>query len=179
MLSERLVVVKGDLVKMEVDAIVNAANNALLGGGGVDGAIHVAAGPKLLEECRTLKGCLTGEAKITAGYDLPAKHVIHTIGPIWRGGTSNEEELLSRCYRNSLKLAVRNNIRTIAFPSISTGAYGFPVEKASCVAVSEICKFLEGNGSVEKVFVVCFNERTFVSYCDALKKNECLDRSHL
>ena len=134
-MSGRIHVVKGDITEMEVDAIVNAANNALLGGGGVDGAIHMAAGPGLLEECRELKGCLTGEAKITAGYDLPADHVIHTVGPVWRGGTSGEDGLLASCYLNSLKVAVRNGVSTIAFPSISTGAYGFPVKRAAGIAV--------------------------------------------
>ncbi|NYT19850.1 MAG: O-acetyl-ADP-ribose deacetylase [Methanosarcinales archaeon] len=170
MLSERVVVIKGDIVELDVDAIVNAANNSLLGGGGVDGAIHAAAGPQLLEECRSLKGCPTGEAKITSGYRLPAKWVIHTVGPIWRGGTSREDEMLARCYRNSLKLAARNGVRTIAFPSISTGAYGFPVDRASRIAVSEIADFLGKEKSIEKVLIVCFNERAFESYSRALEE---------
>ncbi|SES84225.1 O-acetyl-ADP-ribose deacetylase (regulator of RNase III), contains Macro domain [Methanococcoides vulcani] len=170
MLSDRIVVTKGDIVELDVDAIVNAANNSLLGGGGVDGAIHAAAGPQLLEECRTLKGCPTGEAKITSGYRLPAKWVIHTVGPIWRGGTSGEDEMLARCYRNSLKLAVRNGVRTIAFPSISTGAYGFPVDRASRIAVREIADFLGKDSSIEKVLIVCFNERAFDSYSRALEE---------
>ncbi|UGV41330.1 O-acetyl-ADP-ribose deacetylase [Methanococcoides orientis] len=170
MLSDRIVVTKGDIVELDVDAIVNAANNSLLGGGGVDGAIHYAAGPELLEECRSLKGCPTGEAKITSGYRLPAKWVIHTVGPIWRGGTSGEDEMLARCYRNSLKVAVRNGVRTIAFPSISTGAYGFPVERAAGIAVSEIADFLGKGNSIEKVLIVCFNDRAFDSYSRALEK---------
>ncbi|WP_445475863.1 O-acetyl-ADP-ribose deacetylase [Methanococcoides methylutens] len=170
MLSERVVVIKGDIVELDVDAIVNAANNSLLGGGGVDGAIHAAAGPELLEECRSLKGCPTGEAKITSGYRLPAKWVIHTVGPIWRGGTSGEDEMLARCYRNSLKLAVRNGVRTIAFPSISTGAYGFPVDRASRIAINEIADFLGKGSSIEKVMIVCFNERAFESYSRSLEE---------
>lgn len=161
-------VTKDDIVKLKVDAIVNAANNSLLGGGGVDGAIHKAAGPQLLEECRFLDGCLTGEAKITSGYRLPAKYVIHTAGPIWKGGFSGEDSMLSKCYRNSLKVAVKSGVRTIAFPSISTGAYGFPVEKAAKIAMREIAGFLEKNEAIEKVFVVCFNEEAFRSYSDAL-----------
>ncbi len=170
MISERIVVTKDDIVKLKVDAIVNAANNSLLGGGGVDGAIHKAAGPQLLEECRFLDGCPTGEAKITSGYRLPAKYVIHTVGPIWKGGVSGEDGMLSKCYRNSLKLAVKNGVRTIAFPSISTGAYGFPVEKAAKIAMREIAGFLEKNGTIEKVLVVCFNEEAFRSYSGALEE---------
>ncbi|AKB84955.1 O-acetyl-ADP-ribose deacetylase [Methanococcoides methylutens] len=170
MLSDRFVVIKGDIVELDVDAIVNAANNSLLGGGGVDGAIHTAAGPELLEECRSLKGCPTGEAKITSGYRLPAKYVIHTVGPIWRGGTSGEDEMLARCYRNSLKVAVRNGVRSIAFPSISTGAYGFPVDRAAKIAVSEIADFLCKDGSIEKVLLVSFNERAFEIYSRALEE---------
>jgi O-acetyl-ADP-ribose deacetylase (regulator of RNase III) len=170
MLSDRVVVIKGDIVELDVDAIVNAANNSLLGGGGVDGAIHAAAGPELLEECRSLKGCPTGEAKITSGYRLPAKWVIHTVGPIWRGGTSGEDEMLARCYRNSLKLAVRNGVRSIAFPSISTGAYGFPVDRAAGIAVSEIADFLGKDSSIEKVLLVCFNDRAFENYSRALEE---------
>ncbi|WP_440952240.1 O-acetyl-ADP-ribose deacetylase [Methanococcoides sp. FTZ1] len=170
MLSDRVVVIKGDIVELDVDAIVNAANNSLLGGGGVDGAIHSAAGPGLLEECRGLKGCPTGEAKITSGYRLPAKWVIHTVGPIWRGGTSGEDEMLARCYRNSLKLAVRNGVRSIAFPSISTGAYGFPVDRAAGIAVRGISDFLGKESSIEKVLLVCFNDRAFESYSRALEE---------
>jgi len=155
---------------MEVDAIVNAANNTLLGGGGVDGAIHRAAGPELLEECRKLNGCETGKAKITKGYRLPAKYVIHTVGPVWHGGKAGEDELLASCYRNSLQLAVENNIKTIAFPSISTGAYRFPVERAAKIAMGEILQFLKANDSIEKVFMVCFDKNTMEAYSQALSE---------
>ena len=157
----RIEVVEGDITTQRVDAIVNAANTTLLGGGGVDGAIHRAAGPQLLEECRTLNACPTGQAKITAGYKLPARWVIHTVGPVWREGQHGEEELLASCYRNSLALAEQKGARTIAFPSISTGAYGFPVERAARIAVSEIKKFLERNSSMEKVVLVCFGKSAF------------------
>jgi O-acetyl-ADP-ribose deacetylase (regulator of RNase III) len=148
---------------------VNAANNTLLGGGGVDGAIHRAAGRELLEECRKLNGCKTGEAKITHGYKLPARWVIHTVGPIWYGGQSGEDDLLAQCYRNSLALAEANHIKTIAFPSISTGVYGFPVERASRIAVAEVKGFLEKNTSLEKVIFVCFDRNTYGCYAKAVK----------
>lgn len=167
---KRVKVISGDITKVNVDAIINAANNTLLGGGGVDGAIHRAAGPKLLEECRKLNGCETGKAKITKGYKLPAKYVVHTVGPIWRGGDANEDELLASCYRNSLQLAVDNKIKTIAFPSISTGAYRFPVKRAAEIAMLEISKFLKENESIEKVFMVCFNKDTMDAYTEALSK---------
>lgn len=167
---QRIDVILGDITKVEVDAIVNAANKTLLGGGGVDGAIHRAAGPELLEECRQLKSCETGQAKITKGYRLPAKHVIHTVGPIWQGGDANEDELLASCYRSSLMLAVENNVKTIAFPSISTGAYGFPVKRAADIAIREIARFLEENNSIEKVLMVCFDEKTMKAYSEALSK---------
>ncbi|HHY41751.1 MAG TPA: O-acetyl-ADP-ribose deacetylase [Thermoanaerobacterales bacterium] len=167
---KRIEVVLGDITKMEVDAIVNAANNTLLGGGGVDGAIHRAAGPELLEECRKLNGCETGKAKITKGYRLPAKYVIHTVGPVWHGGKAGEDELLASCYRNSLQLAVENNIKTIAFPSISTGAYRFPVERAAKIAMGEILQFLKANDSIEKVFMVCFDKNTMEAYSQALSE---------
>ncbi len=153
---------KGDITKLKVDAIVNAANTSLLGGGGVDGAIHRAAGPELLEYNKKLGGCPTGEAKISPGFNLPAKYVISTVGPVWRGGNNNEDELLANCYKNSLKVAIDNNIKTIAFPSISTGVYSFPVEKASKIAVREVKDFLEKNSSIEKVIFVCFDDKTYV-----------------
>ena len=171
-MNDRITVVLGDITKLEVDAIVNAANPSLLGGGGVDGTIHRAAGPGLLEECRGLDGCPPGEARITRGYRLPAKYVIHTVGPIWRGGGSGEDELLAMAYRSTLLIAEENGIRTIAFPAISTGAYGFPVERASSIAVAEIRGFLEENGSIEKVVLVCFSERAKECYLDALSTCE-------
>ena len=167
-MKHRIEVEKGDITKFRVDAIVNAANISLLGGGGVDGAIHRAAGPKLIEECRTLNGCLPGEAKITKGYKLPAKYVIHTVGPVWNGGNYNEENLLASCYKNSLHLATENNIKTIAFPAISTGVYHFPLEQAIIIAISETQKFLEKNKSIEKVIFVCFDENTYRIYKDNL-----------
>ena len=165
---ERLSIVKGDIVKMKTDAIVNAANTSLLGGGGVDGAIHRAAGPELLAECETLNGCRTGEAKITKGYKLKAKYVIHTPGPIWRGGKWGEAELLANCYKNCLALAKENGVKTIAFPSISTGVYRFPVDQAAKIAVGEILDFLNKDDSVEQVTIVCFDDRTKDFYLDAL-----------
>ena len=155
---------KGDITKLKVYAIVNAANASLLGGGGVDGAIHRAAGQKLLEECRTLNGCPTGEAKITKGYNLPAKYVIHTVGPVWNGGKNNEDNLLANCYRGSLRLAVENNIKTIAFPAISTGVYHFPLERATKIAITEAKNFLEQNDEIEKIIFVAFDERTYDCY---------------
>lgn len=158
----------GDITKWKADAIVNAANCSLLGGGGVDGAIHRAAGPKLLEECRMLGGCETGKAKITAGYRLPAKYVIHTPGPVWRGGTRGEEELLAGCYRESLALASRYGCGSIAFPSISTGVYHFPVDRAARIAVREILSFLKTDRTVREVTMVCFDEGTKTAYDEAL-----------
>lgn len=163
-MRDRFEVIKGDITKLDVDAVVNAANSSLLGGGGVDGAIHRAAGPELLNECRKLNGCKTGEAKITKGYNLPAKWVIHTVGPIWRGGNDEEDMLLSKCYRNSLELAVKTDVKTIAFPSISTGAYRFPLDRAAKIAFSEIEKFFEEKFSIEKVIMVCFDEVTYNAY---------------
>jgi O-acetyl-ADP-ribose deacetylase (regulator of RNase III) len=161
MIKDRIAVIEGDITRQNVEAIVNAANSSLLGGGGVDGAIHRAAGPGLLAECRTLGGCPTGEAKITGGYNLPAKYVIHTVGPIWRGGDHGEAELLASCYRRSLALVQEHSIRTVAFPSISTGAYGYPMEPAARIAVTEIKRFLEQNSTVEKVVLVCFGRRAY------------------
>jgi len=170
MRPERIELVLGDITKQQVDAIVNAANATLLGGGGVDGAIHRAAGPKLLEECRKLGGCPTGEARITQGYNLPAKWIIHTVGPVWHGGGRAEDKLLAACYRNSLALAEKHGIKTIAFPCISTGAYGFPYEGAAKIAVEEIRKFLEGGTTIEKVVFVCFLKRDCECYAQLLKK---------
>jgi len=154
----KITLAKGDIIEQKVDAIVNAANAMLLGGGGVDGAIHRAAGPELLEECRKLNGCETGQAKITKGYNLPAKWVIHTVGPIWYGGSSGENELLASCYIHSLELAVENNIKTIAFPAISTGTYRFPVERAAKIAAREVRNFLKAHSQIEEVVFVCFDE---------------------
>ena len=170
-LRMKIEIIKGDITKLKVDAIVNAANSSLLGGGGVDGAIHRAAGPELLEECKKLGGCRTGEAKITKGYNLPAKFVIHTVGPVWYGGNNNEDELLANCYRNSLKVAVENNIRTIAFPAISTGVYHFPLERATQIAIKEVKDFLNTNDTIEKVFFVCFDDRTYKVYKEILAKD--------
>ena len=154
----------GDITKLKVDAIVNAANSSLLGGGGVDGAIHRTAGPKLLEECRKLNGCKTGEAKITKGYNLPANFVIHTVGPVWNGGSYDEEGLLSNCYLNSLKLAVENKIKSIAFPAISTGVYGFPLERAAQIAIKTVKKFIQSDKSIQKIIFVCFDDITYQTY---------------
>ena len=155
---------KGDITKLNVDAIVNAANTSLLGGGGVDGAIHRVAGPKLLEFNKKLGGCATGEAKISPGFNLPAKFVIHTVGPVWNGGNNNEDNMLANCYRSSLKLAVENDIETIAFPAISTGVYRFPLERATKIAIAETKNFLEQNNLIEKIIFVAFDERTYDYY---------------
>lgn len=164
--------VQGDITKVnDLEAIVNAANNSLLGGGGVDGAIHRAAGPQLLAECRTLHGCETGEAKITGAYNLPCTYVIHTVGPIWHGGQSGEEQLLENAYRNSLQTAVDHNVRTIAFPSISTGAYGYPVNKAALVAIRTVRRFCEENpDKIDIVRFVLFDSRTLAAYDRAIKE---------
>ena len=156
--ADRMTVVKGDITTLEVDAIVNAANNALLGGGGVDGAIHRAAGPDLLEECRKLGGCETGDAKITAGYRLPAAHVIHTVGPVWQGGGADEDRLLASCYRRSLEVAVASGLRSVAFPAISTGVYGFPARRAAEIAVGTVASFLAHEPSISRVVFCCFGE---------------------
>ncbi|MFZ2866140.1 MAG: O-acetyl-ADP-ribose deacetylase [Ignavibacteriaceae bacterium] len=167
-MNDKIQIHRGDITKLKVDAIVNAANTSLLGGGGVDGAIHRAAGPELLEFNRKLGGCKTGEAKISPGFNLPAKFIIHTVGPVWNGGKSNEDKLLANCYINSLKLAVENKIKTIAFPAISTGVYHFPLERATKIAVAEVKKFLEKNESIEKVIFVCFSDHDYNIYQNML-----------
>jgi O-acetyl-ADP-ribose deacetylase len=166
-LTDRLAIVEGDITRQDVDAIVNAANESLLGGSGVDGAIHRAAGPRLLEECRTLDGCPTGEARITAGYNLAARHVIHTVGPVWHGGTHGEDELLASCYRQCFALVVKHGLKTIAFPSISTGNYGFPVERAAPIALREIRAALTRIPEVAQVTIVCFDPLTCETYEEA------------
>jgi O-acetyl-ADP-ribose deacetylase (regulator of RNase III) len=155
-LIERLAAIEGDITKQNVEAVVNAANTTLLGGGGVDGAIHRAAGSELLEECRRLDGCATGRAKITKGYKLPSKWIIHTVGPVWHGGSQHEDELLASCYRSCFALAQEHGIRSLAFPSISTGAYGFPMERAARIAVRETVAALQQNPKIAKVLLVCF-----------------------
>lgn len=161
---ERLSVELGDITHFRGDAIVNAANESLLGGGGVDGAIHAAAGPDLLAECRTLRGCMTGQAKMTGGYHLPARHVIHTVGPVWHGGGRGEEELLTGAYRSCLELIERHDLRTIAFPAISTGVYGYPLEEATRVALRTILAWLDDHLLPEHVTCVCYNQRTLEMY---------------
>lgn len=168
-MRDRIMVIEGDLTKQKVDAIVNAANETLLGGGGVDGVIHRAAGPELITECRSLGGCPTGEARITRGYQLPARHVIHTVGPIWNGGNQQEDALLAACYRNSLALAEKHGLKTVAFPSISTGAYCFPADRAARIAVEEVARFLRKSQVIEKVYLVCFGERALTAHQRALK----------
>jgi O-acetyl-ADP-ribose deacetylase (regulator of RNase III) len=169
-IKDRIRIVEGDITRQAVDAIVNAANTTLLGGGGVDGAIHRAAGPELLEECRTLGGCPTGQAKITRGYHLPAKWVIHTVGPVWHGGGHGEDELLASCYGSCFALAEENGIRTIAFPSISTGAYRFPLDRATGIAVTETRRFLENYAGLERVVFVCFGQAAFDTYTATVKR---------
>lgn len=165
-------VVQGDITRLEVDAIVNAANSSLLGGGGVDGAIHRAAGPQLLEECRTLGGCPTGEARITGGYRLPARYVIHTVGPVWHGGDRGEDELLAACYRNSLRLAEEKGLTSVAFPAISTGVYRFPIERASRIAVQTVRQSLAAARMVRQVYFVCFSAADAAIYEGLLAKQD-------
>lgn len=169
-MEKRIEIVKGDITKLGVDAIVNAANRSLLGGGGVDGAIHRAAGQQLLEECKTLNGCETGNAKITKGYNLPSKHVIHTVGPVWKGGNKGEPALLASCYFNSLALAGQHNCKTVAFPNISTGVYGYPKEPAAAIAIQEVKKFLNNNLLPEKVIFCCFDDENYNIYQKTLSE---------
>jgi O-acetyl-ADP-ribose deacetylase (regulator of RNase III) len=167
MADPRLEIWQGDITTLAVDAIINAANSSLLGGGGVDGAIHRAAGPGLLAECRTLGGCPTGEAKITGGYRLPARHVIHTVGPVWRGGKHREDELLASCYRRSLEVAVAHALHTVAFPSISTGVYGFPLARACRIALRTILDFLAQDKTLARVTCVCYSHGDYTVYQQA------------
>jgi O-acetyl-ADP-ribose deacetylase len=166
----RLEIIVGDITKLNVDAIVNAANNSLTGGGGVDGAIHRQAGPELREYCIGLRGCSTGDAKITPGFKLSAKYIIHAVGPVWNNGTGNEEKELASCYQRSLELAIENNIKTIAFPCISTGAYRFPFDKAAEIALITVSKFLETNDSISNVILVVFDENDFKKYMRVYQK---------
>ena len=169
-MSDRIGIIQGDITRSRVDAIANAANCSLLGGGGVDGAIHRAAGPELLRECRALHGCETGKAKITKGYDLPARYVLHTPGPVWHGGNHGEPELLAGCYRSCLTLASKYGCKTVDFPSISTGVYGYPVERAARVAIDTISAYLDAHPEIELVRMVCFDGRTKTAYEAALSE---------
>jgi O-acetyl-ADP-ribose deacetylase (regulator of RNase III) len=166
--QRKIGIIRGDITALDVDAIVNAANTTLLGGGGVDGAIHRAAGPELLTECRTLGGCKPGEAKITRGYNLPAPFVIHTVGPVWKGGKHGEPQILANCYRNSLQLAVENGIKTIAFPAISCGAYGYPIQQAAEIALGTTHEFPGAADKIDKVIFVLWSDDIYKSYCQVL-----------
>lgn len=168
---KKIEIVQGDITKLSVDAIVNAANRSLLGGGGVDGAIHRAAGSKLLEECRTLNGCNTGDAKITKGYNLPSKYVIHTVGPVYRGGNSSEASLLASCYKRSLEILIENNLKTIAFPAISTGIYGYPKVEATNIACETVLYMIKKyTDKIEKVYFVCFSQSDYEIYEEILNR---------
>lgn len=169
-MDSKIELADADITKLAEDAIVNAANNSLLGGGGVDGAIHRAAGPALLEECKGLNGCATGDAKITGGYNLPARHVIHTVGPVWHGGASGEAELLASCYRRCFAIALEYNLQSLAFPAISTGVYGFPKKEAAQIAVRETRKALAENPALGRITLVCFNAETRAAYEEALQE---------
>jgi len=173
-MTTKIEIVQADITKLPVDAIVNAANSSLLGGGGVDGAIHRAAGPQLLEECRSIGGCPTGEARLTKGYNLPSKHVIHTVGPVWYGGNKGEAKKLAACYRNSMEIARLNNIRTIAFPAISTGVYGYPVKEACRIALTEISIYLNQYNQFDKVILVCFGNEVYERYLEIAKEMKLL-----
>ena len=168
-MKDRIEIIQGDITRLQVDAIVNAANKSLLGGGGVDGAIHQAAGPELVEECRKLNGCETGNAKITGGHNLPADFVIHAVGPVWQGGKKNEEKLLASCYQKSLEIAAEKHLKSIAFPNISTGIYGFPKEKAASIAISSVTNFLNHNLEPEKVIFTVFDIENLDIYRNLIK----------
>jgi O-acetyl-ADP-ribose deacetylase len=168
-MKTKLEIIKGDITLLQLDAIVNAANNSLLGGGGVDGAIHHAAGKELLEECKKLSGCATGDAKITSGYNLPSKFVIHTVGPVWKGGNENEDKLLANCYHRCLEIALENKIVTIAFPNISTGVYAFPKKRAAIIAVHTVNIFVNTNPGIEKITFVAFDDENFSIYQKLVK----------
>ncbi len=167
-MKPKIELVQGDITRLDVDAILNAANQSLLGGGGVDGAIHRTAGPDLLAECKSLNGCETGNAKITKGYLLKARFVIHTVGPVWCGGSKNEERLLASCYRESLKLARQHKVKSIAFPNISTGIYGFPKERAAKIAIETIRDFIIDNQDIEQIFFCCFDQENYLIYQNIL-----------